>query len=143
MKDATAILQTKWFESLNGELEYNSVNVPFYDTVPPDAPDLYVVFSDISSFEETDKTAFGQEINVTIEIISRFSVGYFGSSNAVDSVANQIFELIRTRTGIDLSPNFNNYILTITTDNKFKETTQTHYVIRRVITFNHIIEQLT
>ena len=141
MQDANTALQAAMYASLNGNLTLGAANVPVYDRVPVTATYPYVHFGDVATVEDSDKTGFGQIIVKDVHIVTGFT-GNAGTVDHANSIATQITQLINSKNKLTLASPFALYITALQGGALFTETTKTHYIVHRVLTFTFTIQQL-
>ena len=143
MKDVKSSLQTAYYSLLNGNISYSGNDVPVYDVenVPQDPVYPHILITDYTQIDDSDKSSFGEEITVDLEVIDR-SIQR-ASRAGVFSVVSQIKQIIRARpealsaTGWNI---FNTILDTEITIPKEFDGTYTYFGSR--ITFRHSIEEL-
>jgi hypothetical protein len=147
MKDCFNILQTKYYEALNGSLSYNGSNIPVYDSssIPANALQPYVILSDVFATElgEGSKSSYGQEVIFECRVVIKYLNAYGGKKEA-SNIANQIIEIIRTRQVgyLDLSPDFYMIKSELESTNTLEELVSDGVLISRIIRFNHTIQEV-
>ena len=94
MKDTQAILRHAVFAVLNGQLSYNSVNVPVYDEKrKAGATDnLFVILGTQQESDDDTSDAFITDSSIDIEIQHR--TAFEVSKDAIDEVGNQILQIL-------------------------------------------------
>jgi len=141
MKDVNSILREKYIAALGSLTDSAGASVSIYDRVPSTAGDKYAFFGAFTSNEWTDKQGFGQDVTVTVNVICQYN-GNAGGQKEIDLIGGQITEAIRTRTVLDLSPDFD--MITVTVDNQFNSSRAVGGGIEylKSIRFRHLIKQL-
>lgn len=95
MKDASGVIRQWLYDNLKG-ITYSGSSVPVYSFAPKDAAMPYIIIGDmLSTGEEGTKDTYIIGYDYTVEIWSSFT-GNSASYIAVDNIANQIAEKIRT-----------------------------------------------
>lgn len=140
MNDPKTLLQTAYFTLLNGNLTYNSVNVPVYDRVPDNAVYPHVVLGHYTSTDDSDKSSFGENMTVTLHVVDRY-INSSGSRKAINSVTGQIKQIIRVRPVPISIAGFNVGTSYIDNESSNEEITDTYLYIYNNIRFRHLIEQ--
>ena len=103
MRDTLYPLRKAFYEALNGQLTYNSVDVPVYDEIAPNnAPSSFVIISTGTTVDNDTLTSFQSENTLLIDIVSKTGVSV--SKDVVDNIANQVFLILKP------SPNTNGLI---------------------------------
>jgi hypothetical protein len=144
MKDVKLDLQTAYYNLLNGNISYASVNVPVYDVmgVPQSPVYPHVLLTDWTQLDDGDKSSFGEEVTFSLEIVDRATQR--GNRAGTYSVVNQIKEIIRVRPEPFNVAGWN--ILNTRLDNEFtlpKEFDGTYIYFGSNVRFRHTVEQLT
>lgn len=105
MKDVSTTLRTAYFTAITSLTDLNGNTVPLYDKVPSDAGNKYVHFNGFNTVEWTDKSKFGSEVVITLNVVCQYNMNQ-GGQKEVDFIGNQVIGFIRTRSVLDLSPDF-------------------------------------
>lgn len=144
MRDCFDILITKYYAALNGNITYNSANVPIYDRVPKNTTFPYIIFQSYTGVDESNKSNYMKEVTVTVQVVTGFDLEQGGKEES-DNIADQILQIIRERPDnlLDLSPNFNLINVSVDDTSSYEQTTETHLIVYRNIRFRHKVEQLT
>lgn len=140
MNDPKTLIQTAYFTLLNGNLTYNSVNVPVYDRVPDNAVYPHVAIGHYTSTDDSDKSSFGENMTVTLHVVDRY-INSSGSRKAINSVTGQIKQIIRVRPVPISIAGFNVGTSYIDNESSNEEKTDTYLYIYNNIRFRHLIEQ--
>lgn len=142
MKDLSSVLRTAYYSRLNGNLTYNSSNVPVYDRVSNTVSYPFVLLGEFRDTDDSDKTFYAHNCTQEVEVITAFD-GNHGGKKASDNISDQIIERIRTRSSgyMVLNSSFN--MTTTTLDETFTLTEEAgeHIVYRRVIRFRHLVDE--
>lgn len=143
MKDVKQSLQEAYYSLLNGNVSYSGSNVPVYDEmrVPQDPVYPYVMISNFTQIDDSDKSSFGEEITVDLEVIDRAT--QFASRAGLFSVINQIKQIIRVRPEAFSVAGWNIFNTKLDTEITIpKEFDGNHIYFGTRLTFRHSIEQL-
>jgi hypothetical protein len=135
------VLQTAYYQALNGNISYGGSNVPVYDTIPKDAEYPYIVLVSQDTNEEPTKDDFGYDISFELDVVTGFQGSFGGKSMAYD-IAQDVINTIRTRTPNYLS--LNGYTMVTTTlDNSFilQEDFETFILYINKIRFRHKLQE--
>ena len=111
MKDPSFIVRKGLFDVLNGNISYDSSNVPVYNVVPDNATYPYIVIYSVSTNQiENNQTNYISGVDTTLEVVTRFSSSSGGQLQS-NKIINSIAQLIILKSGLlDLSSdNFNVY----------------------------------
>jgi hypothetical protein len=93
MKDVNGAYRAAIFSALNGNLSYNSVNVPVFSGYAEFDGNLYVVLENANDVQSNiNKNKFITQCTINIEIINYQTRGT--SYVAVDNVYEQIMEIL-------------------------------------------------
>lgn len=140
MKDNSTELQTEFYDLLNGQITYDGNAVPVYDTVPETPSYPYIQFGDKESNDFSTKDTFASTDSFQLSIVDRFP-GITGSRAGINSVANDLFGIIRVRpVPLDLT-NFTVIRCIVENDVFLRELSETYLYLRREIRFNLQIQQ--
>lgn len=144
MRDPRKALRTAYISALSG-LTYNGDPVTVYDKVPQSAIYPYVEIAEQTSVDGSDKSSYGQEVTVLLNVVTGFEPGIGGSSPS-DDIANSILSTIYIRgqekTVLDLSgDNFSVTTTALDSDTPLKELDENYHFYRRLLRFRHRIEQ--
>lgn len=144
MKDIKLDLQTAYYNLLNGNLSFATVNVPVFDVmdVPQSPAYPHVILSDWTQVDDGDKSSFGEEVTFGIDIVDKATQR--GNRAGVYSIINQIKQIIRVRPEPFNVTGWN--VLNTRLDNEFtlpKEFDGTHIYFGNRVRFRHTVEQLT
>jgi hypothetical protein len=91
MLDTSNAVRQAYITALNGNITYDSVNVPVYGNIPfKTPPKKYVIISDIREVQDLNNNAFFNNVVVTLDI---FAEQYMTNDNGVvDNIASQIMQ---------------------------------------------------
>lgn len=133
-------IRTGYFTALSGV-----ISVPIYDAfaVPEQANYPYVLLSSQTNIQRIVKRNKVYDATVAIDIVtgSQTPKGKAESEN----IAEEIENIITPDTYIDLNIEANGYKIGDTikiNDNYLMQKNDVHYVVRKIITFKHIISKL-
>lgn len=137
MKDASYALRVGYFTLLDSVL-----SVPVYDAKADDsASGNYVVISSQSSVSDSSKDSFQYEHSITVDVVTRFQ-GNAATSKTADDIANAISDAIQptpSTSGLTVTG-----FVVLTTNRDVKEIKGqfgTEYIIRKILTFSHLIKE--
>ena len=113
----------------------------YSDMAPTDSDYPYITLGQQTFTDDADKTVFGSVATQAVSVVTAFD-GDSGGKKLSSDIADVVVERIRTRAGLDLSPDYN--MITVTLDNyiSLREPTPTTTIIRAELRFKHIIEEL-
>lgn len=147
MKDPKTAIQTSYYSLLDGNVSIDSTNVGVYDkmNVPPadERTDQWIVLSDWTEIDDSDKSSFGSELTFTVHFYDR-QEGSRGSRADLYDMVDQAKQQVRTRpNSVDLSPDFKLIWLTVDEENSLpKELTETHLTFGRQIRYRMAVQEL-
>lgn len=137
MKDASYALRVGYFT-----LSDSVLSVPVYDAKADDsASGNYVVISSQSSVSDSSKDSFQYEHSITVDVVTRFQ-GNAATSKTADDIANAISDAIQptpSTSGLTVTG-----FVVLTTNRDVKEIKGqfgTEYIIRKILTFSHLIKE--
>jgi hypothetical protein len=144
MLDCSQDVRNAYITALNGNITYNSVNVPVYGQTPFETtPQNYIVINGISEISNNNNQRFNNNVDVTIEI---YSEQYRTNDlSIVDNISSQILNILMINTSIPVLPNANFQIFP-------KERTSSVYsslvkgdnfIARKIITINNLVNQIS
>lgn len=144
MKDPRKALRTAYISALSS-LTYGGSSVPVYDKVPQSATYPYVAIAEQTAVNDSDKTSYGQDVTVLLDIVTGFTPGIGGKAPS-DDIANAILQAIYIRgsesSTLDLSSdNFNVVTTMLDSDTSLEELDDNYHIYRRLLRFRHHIEQ--
>jgi len=92
MRSPETILRDAVYTALSGAVSYNSVIVPVFSAIADPSSDLYIVLEETSSFEQSDKQHFGNDVTLTMEIVHYQDRA--ATYVIVDSIYNDMMEIL-------------------------------------------------
>lgn len=142
MKDNSTLLQTSFINLIEGNITYSGDTVPIYDNIPDNPSYPYIQMGNKESNDNSNKTNFSTNDTVSQSIIDRFP-NNTGSRKAINSVANDLFNLVQPNKGeIGLSiAGFKIIRCIVGNDIFLRELTPTYLYLRREIRWDLLIEQ--
>tara|TARA_R110000765_G_scaffold420137_1_gene524887 strand:- start:205 stop:639 length:435 start_codon:yes stop_codon:yes gene_type:complete len=144
MKDPSFIVRKGLFDVLNGNISYDSSNVPVYNVVPDNATYPYIVIYSVSTNQiENNQTNYISGVDTTLEVVTRFSSSSGGQLQS-NKIINSIAQLIILKSGLlDLSSdNFNVYSQTNEGITYLTEDLPDHTYYRGVLSMSVKLEQI-
>jgi len=142
MLDCSNSVRTAYLTKLNGNITYNSKNVPVYgDDSFKTPPQNYVVIGDITESAENTNQSFTSTVDVTIDI---YSEQYMTRDNSiVDNIANQILTLLIPSTGVqDIgNTNFQIHAMSRTLSRYLALQNGQNYIARKILIINNLVNQ--
>ena len=132
MTDAAWTLQQAIYDALSG------ISADVYDYVPASVSKPFVLIGDITGPELSSKSSDGQELTVTIEAITEGR-----GKKASHDLANEIIQAINSKTLLDLSPNYKNYVTTLdNTRTIVEDNGQGSAIYRKLLDYTFSIHEL-
>ena len=139
-KDSTTELQVAYYTLLNTNVTLSGTPVPVYDEVPANGTYPHIQFNDTTLTDNSTKTTFMDNVTFSLSVVDRFSLDN-GSRANLNSVVNQVKQIIRARPVPFNLTNFNVINSVVETDLSRKEKTSTYTYFIRELRFRHIIEK--
>ena len=100
MKDCSNNVRTIYVNALNGNITWNSRNVPIYGSSPFNTPpEQYAIITNITEVADNTNNSFSNIVEVTIEVYSEQNKN--NNMGQVDSISNQILNILIPDTQID------------------------------------------
>tara|TARA_R100000700_G_C3111047_1_gene104034 strand:+ start:97 stop:531 length:435 start_codon:yes stop_codon:yes gene_type:complete len=144
MKDPSFVVRKGLFDVLNGNITYDSSNVPVYNVVPDNATYPYIIIYSLSSTDiEQNKEHYITDVETRLEVVTRFSSSSGGQLQA-NQIINSISQLIILKSGL-LNLSSDNYNVYSQTNNGISYLTEDlpdHTYYRGVLSMSVKLEQL-
>lgn len=141
MKDCGYAIRKAYFDKLVGA----SYSLGVYDTIAPDEVEPpFLIISSQTSGENSDKTSYSFNVTIQFDIVYRtFKLGEVGQKT-VDEKANELLGIIGVAPADypSAAPNFKIVTRRVASNNATFDYVNEAYVFRRVITFEHFVNQL-
>jgi len=142
MKDTSNSVRTIYVNALNGNLSYNSKDVPVYGQTPfRTLPQNYVIISSIIEIANNNNNQFQNVVNVDIDI---FSEQYrVNDLSVVDNIASQILNILITNPSINVFQDNDFVVYPVARTNSLYLPLYNgdNYVARKIITINNLVNQ--
>lgn len=142
MLDCSNNIRAAYLTKLNGNITYNSLNVPVYgDDSFETTPQNYVVITEIAESADNNNQKFVNNVIVTIDI---FSEQYMKRDNSiVDNISSQILNLLIPSTAVQDIGDTYFQIFPLSRDSSRYLALQdgNNYVARKIITINNLVNQ--
>lgn len=139
-KDSTTELQVAYFSLLNNNVSVSGSVVPVYDEVPANGTYPHIQFNATTLTDDSTKSTFMDNVTFSLSIVDRFSLDN-GSRAKINSVVNQVKEIIRARPVPFNLASFNVITSVVDNDVSRKEKTSTYTYFIRELRFRHVIEE--
>ena len=149
MRDPRNQLKQGYIALITGKVLLNGVVVPIYDTVVPDSAQApYIIYStvNIGPSRNVNSSNYGFTVAVLIDVVTAY-FGGFGGTMDVLNLSDQIKNLVlpgkpRDIKPLSLLPNFKLIVTTVLSDTEMNSGNETKKVVRNLIRFEHIIEEI-
>lgn len=128
MRDIKLELQTAYFQALS------AFGVPVYDFVPAQPVYPYIRIGEFTEVDNSDKSDYGSEVTVQIEVVGRFSASG-GSRAGMYNVINQIKQIIRPNP-FNLATH-NVITCTLDSENTLRQLTDAYFYVYSQLRFRH------
>ena len=140
MKDPSDAIRQWVYDTLNGNVTYNSSAVSVYSFVPFDAAFPYIVIGDQSmSAEEGTKDCYITNNDIMLEFYSSFD-GNDATYAVVNSIADDSLQLLRTRT-VQTITGYNPISITLVGSLTDRLLFEDHIEVYKSLTINLILEE--
>jgi len=148
VRDLAYGLSQQYFKILSG-ITLGAVSVPIFNTiVPAGVTGPYIIYSGITVNQgaDTSNTNYQFSVTVLLDIVMMY-LGDAGGSSDVDMLSGKVKQLICPGRPMDskpvnLLPFFKCVITKHLSDTSFDAINGTTHVVRRLVRFQHIIEEL-
>lgn len=92
-------------DALNGNISFNSVDVPVYNTILPESEvNNYVLINELSGDIISSKQMDFKTIGIQIRVVTIFD-SFILNTSVADDILDQVFTILEVKP--DLSPDFN------------------------------------
>jgi hypothetical protein len=142
MKDCGYAIRKAYYDKLTGA----SFSLGVYDTIAPDDQEPpFLIISSQTQSENSDKQSFSFDVTIQFDIVYRtFKAGEVGQKT-VDDYSNELLGIIGVypENYPNAGPNFKIVTRKIGSNNATFDYVDEAYVFRRVLTFEHFVNQIT
>lgn len=142
MKDCGLAIRKAYYDKLTGA----SFSLGVYDTIAPDDQEPpFLIISSQTQSENSDKQSFSFDVTIQFDIVYRtFKAGEVGQKT-VDDYTNELLGIIGVypENYPNAGPNFKIVTRRIGSNNATFDYVDEAYVFRRVLTFEHFVNQIT
>ncbi len=139
MKDTGTELRKWYYDQLSGMTFLASVAVPVYDHVPFSETYPYILLADNFQTAVNDKDQDLTLNSFEVQVVTHFQKNEGGKLQA-DGIAEQIFDQVANQTGTTTT--FTILTSSFESSNYLETITDTGILIRKIIKFNHILQEL-
>lgn len=138
-------IRKAYYDRLNNAVVFNGKPVPVYDSFAPENAVLpYIIMRNIW-FDSNLSTKDGCKYRVSfrVECVSgaTFTAGYKDVDTIADEMIKLLFEL-NGNPNIVVGPDFHLVSIGVEGSDQIDDLENKEYVYRKIITFNHILQQL-
>lgn len=112
------------------------------EAIPEDASTPYIMIINVATQELSNKTNFGNTVQITLDIVAKYNKNKIVGSKQVDLIAGDILGLINSKTKLEISNGLQIVSTKIIQDQKRSETTGSHKIFKRLIRFQHLIMEI-
>lgn len=149
MFDVTSELRRAYIEKIK-DIDFFGGQIPVYDefmglnVAKKDNAEFYCLITDQTASDILVKCGFYQDVNISLDIVTKFPKNK-GGKYLSEQIANAILNVIRTGWTPDYPFMTNFKIITCvkTLDRGIIEENVDNTVFRKILTFNHKIQQIT
>lgn len=143
MREAFHHIRKKFIDALTGNVTINAANVPIYNRVPSTESTPFIrIYSHLMEEIDQNQTSFTSELITKIECITSFE-GDDGGEYQLNQIVDQVLDVIRTRTNVDLSTeNFNVYTTTIDRIRYFEDYEEFTTYFRAIIEVSNRVQKI-
>jgi hypothetical protein len=100
MKEPAQYVRRGLYNVLNGNITYDSSNVPVYNTVPVDASYPYIIIYSVTTNQiEDNRDNYIADVSTRLEVVTRFADGDGGQLQA-NEIINSITQLVVLKSGL-------------------------------------------
>lgn len=142
MKDCGYAIRKAYYDKLIGA----SFSLGVYDTIAPDDQEPpFLIISSQTQSENSDKQSFSFDVTIQFDIVYRtFKAGEVGQKT-VDDYTNELLGIIGVypENYPNAGPNFKIVTRRVGSNNATFDYVNEAYVFRRVLTFEHFVNQIT
>ena len=142
MKDCGYAIRKAYYDNLTGA----SFSLGVYDTIAPDDQEPpFLIISSQTQSENSDKQSFSFDVTIQFDIVYRtFKAGEVGQKT-VDDYTNELLGIIGVypENYPNAGPNFKIVTRRVGSNNATFDYVDEAYVFRRVLTFEHFVNQIT
>lgn len=100
MKEPAQYVRRGLYNVLNGNITYDSSNVPVYNTVPVNASYPYIILYSVTTNQiEDNRDNYIADVSTRLEVVTRFADGDGGQLQA-NEIINSITQLVVLKSGL-------------------------------------------
>jgi hypothetical protein len=143
MQDCSQDVRSTYLGALNGNISYNSVNVPIYGQIPFETtPQNYVIIGNITESSDNNNQRFSNNVDVTIEIYSeQYRTNIL---DIVDNISGQILDILIDNTSIPVFETAYFQIFPKERTSSLYSSIQNDevFIARKIIIINNLVNQV-
>lgn len=138
MKDIHLPVRTLFYTIITGK------NIMCYENgaIPDDASTPYINIISIDVQENSNKTDFGNTVQILIDIVTAYPRNELAGSKQVDLIAAEILEVINSKIKFEIFDGLQIVNTKIMQDQKLSDQSDTHRIYRRLIRFQQLIMEV-
>lgn len=142
MKEVQKPLRTAYIAAL-GSIVIDSVSIPVYDEfAPADAPSSYIIVTNQTDGQISNKQAFVSDCSITVDINTHFAP-FLGGKALSERIAEAVLQIIIPSNRAQLTVSGFQVVTTKKEQTlTFNENLDTVWVFRKVIIFTHKIVEI-
>lgn len=140
MKDPDFQLQKAYYTALNGNITYSGKDIPIYDRIPRGAGEAWIQIGDFISTRQESKDGYSTERMVSLTCHTRLRSG--GGKKKVNSISNQVLQLIIDQPLIDTSGQFEFHEQTLETSSNTEDSQADRVIFQKVLIIKNYVEQI-
>lgn len=141
MKNASKAIRDAYYNALNGNITYNSNNVPVYKNVPIQTlPDHFIEITTIDEVNDPNDHKWVRECILTLEVVS--TQYQYRTYDVVDEISEDVQQIILSTIGGSLTDtNFQIGHIQVESTRYLNESDGDRYITRKILQFNQILIQ--
>ena len=144
-KDGSYEVIKAYYDALNGNVSVDGATIPVYSFAPKATTGHRIIIGAPISTETDTVTAFTRDISFDVEIVTDFSGGSASYKKAAD-ISDAVQRLLKTAIGSNLALDGSDheiYHSYLELENVLTEDTDYGVIIRKILTYRNIVQQLT
>lgn len=112
------------------------------DAVPDDAATPYVIIASVQGTENSDKTSFGNNVQILLDVVTSVLKNKLGGSKQADTIAGTILSKINSKTKLVIGYGLQVVNTKVLQDIKQSGKSDTHNIYRRLIRYQQLIKEV-
>jgi|GEM_PF-3618226 len=110
--------------------------------IPDTAVTPYIIISDVTSSEDSNKTGFGNSVQILLDIVTSYGKNQVGGSKPVDIIAGDILAAINSKVRFAITGDLQIVNTKVLQDQKINAKSDTNRIFRRLIRFQQLIMEV-